>query len=169
MVKIRYPVQAYLCLSLTLLLLTGCDQPNRHLVNGEPVPGFALNRLDGTLFAFPESVPGKPAVIEFWADWCSLCLPELRNAEAFHQANRERGTLVIAINIEQSRETVQKFIAELGLSFELLLDQQGEIARRYGVVALPVTFIVDRDGNLYTRILGGTSPEQLQRIVDELL
>ena len=164
-----FRTETLVCLPFVLLLLFGCDQPLQRLVKGEAVPDFELIRLDGTPLAFPASQQGEVAVIQFWADWCSLCVEELRDAEGLYQALRKRGLAVIAINVQQSRETVRGFIADRGLSYEILLDQQGDVARRYGVVGLPATFIVDRRGKLHTRIIGGTSSEQLLRIINELL
>ena len=76
---------------------------------------------------------------------------------------------MLAINIEQPREQVARLVAELKLSYPVLLDASGEVARRYGVDGLPASFLVDPDGRLQARLLGGVPGDRLEGILSELL
>jgi len=170
----RYGRSISWCLTVLLLLslLLGCDQAPPSLLKGAPVPGFQLERLEGGVVAFPSAAhKGRVVIIDFWADWCALCRDELVNHEQLMRTYGDQGLIVFAINIEQDQATAKAFIASLStsLSYEVLLDRQGEIARRYGVLGLPVTYVVDREGNLATKLLGGSRPDQLREIVSELL
>jgi peroxiredoxin len=165
----RGRTRACLALGLFLILLTGCGDAPPPPRNGEPAPGFELPRLDGAPFAFPAEIRGQVTAVRFWADWCPFCESEMRDIEPVYRAYRDRGLTVLAVNVRQDRETAARFVEGLGVSYEVLLDEQGDVARAYGVIGLPTTFFVDREGRLATRILGESTPEVFERIVGELL
>ncbi|MCW9022443.1 MAG: TlpA family protein disulfide reductase [Sedimenticola sp.] len=161
-----------LTLLLLLLLLHGCGSEPKPLLKGELVPAFQLERLDGGVVVYPsDPYQGRVVIIDFWADWCALCRDELINHQRLVDAFRDQGLSVLAINIEQDQKTARAFIERLPqtLSYDVLLDIQGETARRYGVLGLPVTYVIDREGYLSTKILGGSEPGQLQKVVSALL
>lgn len=159
-------------LLLLISLLAGCESASEPLRKGELVPGFQLQRLDGGVVSFPSAAyRGRVVIIDFWADWCALCREELVNHQRLLQALGDRGLSVIAINIEQDEKTVRAFIASLSqpLSYDLLLDKQGETARRYAVLGLPVSYVINREGHLAVRLLGGSDPAQIGKVVSDLL
>ncbi|TVT54618.1 MAG: TlpA family protein disulfide reductase [Sedimenticola thiotaurini] len=172
-VNVRVPATPVrLTLLLLLLLLHGCGSEPKPLLKGELVPAFQLERLDGGVVVYPsDPYQGRVVIIDFWADWCALCRDELINHQRLVDAFRDQGLSVLAINIEQDQKTARAFIERLPqtLSYDVLLDIQGETARRYGVLGLPVTYVIDREGYLSTKILGGSEPGQLQKVVSALL
>jgi len=163
----------YQLLSLLHLLfaifLTGCGPETPGVTNGDPAPGFALQHLDGHSVTFPADLEGRVVAIRFWADWCPFCEGEMRSIEPVFRAYRNQGLTVLAVNVRQDPETAARFIESLGISYDVLLDEDGAVARSYGVSALPTTFFVDRRGRLVTRILGESTPEILERIVKDML
>lgn len=154
---------------LTVLLLAGCDSSDQSLVLGKSVPAVELERFEGGRLQFPVAYEGHVVLIHFWADWCALCRDELLGSEPLYRRYRDQGLEVLAINLQQPRETVRSYLAGLDISYPVLLDSSGEMARRYGVSALPLVYLLDRQGRLYTRILGGASPDQLEQIIKRLL
>jgi peroxiredoxin len=173
----RRAAESVLCLGrgrvglglLLAILLAGCGQEAAQLENGQPAPAFELERLEGGALAFPASVAGKVVAVRFWADWCPFCEEEMRDLEPVYRHYRDRGLVVLAVNVRQDAATARRFIKRLGVSYEVLLDADGAVARRYGVIGLPTTFFVDGDGRLATRILGESTPEVFERIVKDLL
>ncbi len=154
---------------LLLMTVAGCSDESPKLIKGQPMPGFILDRLESGSLDFPNALRGKVVAIRFWADWCPFCESEMKNIEPVYRQKQERGLVILAINVRQDRKTAAAFISKLNISYDVLLDRDGEVARRYGVIALPTTFIVDRQGNLYTRILGESTSELFHKIVEELL
>ena len=152
-----------------LLLLIGCGDEASQLRNGEPVPAFTLERLEGDSPEFPGDLGGRVVAIRFWADWCPFCEGEMRMLEPIYRKYRGRGLTILAVNVRQDRETAERFVTKLNISYDTLLDQSGEVARSYGVIALPTTFFVDGQGVLHSRILGESTPETFERIVAGLL
>jgi peroxiredoxin len=151
------------------LLLTACDATDRPLAIGQEVPAVDLVRFAGGTVQFPVAYRGRVLLIHFWADWCALCREELRESEPLYRRYRDRGLEVLAINLQQPRETVRAYLAGLDISYPVLLDSDGEMSRGYGVSALPVIYLLDRRGRLHARMLGGASPDQLDRLIRSLL
>ena len=150
------------------LLLAACGEPAPQLQNGQPAPPFTLPDLAGEPLG-PAELRGRVVAVRFWADWCPFCEGEMRLLEPVYRKYREQGLTILAVNVRQDRETVERFIAKLGISYDTLLDEGGEVARAYGVAALPTTFFVDGRGVLRSRILGESTPEIFEQAVTGLL
>lgn len=159
----------FIFLALFTLSITGCSEETAQLTNGQPVPGFQLQNLEGVETRFPKNNRGKVVVLRFWADWCPFCESEMVALEPVYQEYRDQGLVILAINVRQQRDTAKKFIDKLNISYDVLLDSEGEVARAYGVLGLPTTFFVDGDGVLRKRILGESTPEIFEQIVRELI
>ena len=154
---------------LATLWLVACGEEAPKLEIHQPAPAFALPDLDGKIWNFPQDFQSNVVVVRFWADWCPFCAPEMRDIEPIYQELRDQGLRVLAVNVRQDRDTAARFIARLGISYSVLLDKDGALARQYGVTGLPTTYIIDRSGRLHTRILGGAPPQLLDKLVREML
>jgi cytochrome c biogenesis protein CcmG/thiol:disulfide interchange protein DsbE len=156
------------CLIL-LFLLAGCEQTVTAIQVGAAAPAFTLEQLDGPSVRFPEQYRGQVVAVRFWADWCPYCHDEMKGLEPVYRQHRDRGLVILAINVLQPPETVRPFVRELGISYDVLLDPQGEVTRDYRVMGLPMTFIVDRQGVIRARIVGECTPEVFERAIAGLL
>ncbi|MEY2631849.1 MAG: hypothetical protein RIR00_503 [Pseudomonadota bacterium] len=158
-----------LCL-LFCLLLAACGGGDKPALNvGDAAPAFSGPQLDGPTFALAAGGRGQPLVIRFWADWCRYCEGEMRSIEPVYQQYRNRGLTVLAINAGQDRATVAAFIARLGISYPVLLDEDAAIARRYAVVGLPTTYFVDPAGVVRAKLVGEADAATFERHVRALL
>jgi peroxiredoxin len=97
---------------------------------------------------------GKVVVVNFWATWCLDCRPEMPAFERLHRDLAARGLAVVGVNAREDTNAVGRYATELGLTFPLVLDPRGEINALYGVVGLPTTFIVARDGRAVAFAVG---------------
>jgi peroxiredoxin len=149
--------------------LTGCGPEPPQLQAGQPAPAFRLPTLAGEALNFPAELRGQIVALRFWADWCPFCETEMRDLEPVYLKHRDLGLRILAVNVRQDRATAERFIARLGVSYQVLLDEDGETARTYGVIGLPTTFFVDREGRLGARILGESTPELVERVLKDLL
>lgn len=110
-----------------------------------PPPSFSGGTLDGRQVVMA-ALRGKVVLVNFWASWCLECRPEMPVLERLHRELASQGLAVVGINAREEQEAVRRYARELGLTFPLVLDPDGKINAQYGVVGLPTTFLVGRDG-----------------------
>ena len=97
---------------------------------------------------------GKVLLVNFWASWCRECRPEMPALERLHRELAPRGLAVVGINAREDREAVRRYAKDLDLTFTLVLDPDGTINAAYGVVGLPTTFVIGRDGRAVALAVG---------------
>jgi thiol-disulfide isomerase/thioredoxin len=112
---------------------------------------------------------GKVVAVRFWADWCPFCENEMQAIEPVYQKYRGQGLVILAVNVRQDRGTTLAFMEKLDVSYAALLDEDGVVARDYGVMGLPTTFFIDRDGRVAGRILGESTAEVFAQMVEKIL
>lgn len=158
-------------LLFVLFAVTACsDKPGPVNINlGDPAPAFALATLDGKTADFPAAYAGKPVVIRFWADWCRFCEGEMKGIEPVYQRYQAQGVEILAVNAGQERKNVADFMARLGVSYPALVDENADVARRYGVVGLPTTFFVDGRGVVRAKIVGEADAARFEQTLREVL
>ena len=97
---------------------------------------------------------GRVIVLTFWASWCLECRVEMPALERLQREFSSRGLATIGVNARENKEVVRRYANELGLTFPLVLDRDGKINARYGVIGLPTTFVVGRDGRAIALAIG---------------
>jgi peroxiredoxin len=108
-------------------------------------PEFSGQTSDGKMLSLT-GLREKVVVVNFWATWCLECRPEMPMFERLHREFGAQGLSVIGINAREGAAAVRVYAKELGLTFPLILDPSGKINSAYGVIGLPTTFLIGRDG-----------------------
>ena len=135
---------------------------------GQPAPDFSMELIrDGELTLSEHR--GSVVVINFWASSCPPCRTEARDLEAAWRDYRDRDVLFIGANIQDRAEAAGRFLDEFGVTYPNGLDEGGRISIDYGVVGIPVTFVVDGESNVARRWVGEIDPERLTTWIEELL
>jgi cytochrome c biogenesis protein CcmG/thiol:disulfide interchange protein DsbE len=138
---------------------------------GFAAPDFSASLLRGGEIRLSD-LRGEAVVINLWASWCPPCRTEMPALQQSFAANADRGLAVLAVNMtyQDSLSEANRFADEYGLSFNIPLDRDGEIARLYQLRALPTTFFVDPEGLIRRVVVGGPiSAANLQAGIEELL
>ena len=128
---------------------------------GEPAPGFVLENIEGNQIRLSD-YQGRAVVVNFWATWCGPCVREIPMFQEY-QDRYESDMVVLGINQQESPDDVQKFVGELGLTYEMLLDRDAQVSSLYGVIGLPVTSFIDSQGILRYHHIGIMTEEQFSR------
>lgn len=159
----------FFTLFMAAVQIVACSDESPALARNKPAPGFSLRNMQEQVVDFPGQFKNQVVIISFWADWCPSCYREMGDFEDLFQRYRDQGLTILAINIKQDKNTARAFIQDLNLSYQLLFDINGEIAKKYAVSSLPVAFIINKAGALDTRVLGETPPQVFEQIVNTLL
>ncbi|MDR1453575.1 MAG: TlpA family protein disulfide reductase [Candidatus Margulisbacteria bacterium] len=102
-----------------------------------------------------QELSGKVVFLNFWASWCGPCEDEMPSMERLYQKFKPQGLEMLAVNYQETPETVRAFLAENKLSFPAGLDISGKATTRlYGVTAFPTTYLIDRKGRIIVRVIG---------------
>jgi peroxiredoxin len=120
---------------------------------GTSPPAFSSRTFDARQLAWAD-LRGKVVVVNFFASWCAECRPEMPAFERLHRDYAARGLRVIGVNARESKDAIARFAQTLNLTFPLLLDADGRINAQYGVIALPTTFVIARDGRAIAMATG---------------
>jgi peroxiredoxin len=97
---------------------------------------------------------GKVVLLNFWASWCLECRPEMPVFERLHREFSVQGLAIVGINAREGTTTIREYAKELGLTFPLILDPSGKINSAYGVIGIPTTFLVARNGRAVALAIG---------------
>lgn len=147
---------------ITGLLLCSCDSKSGHLAIGRQAPNFSYLGLDGERRELKE-LRGKVVFLRFWADWCPYCETEMQIIDKIYLESKEKGFIVLAVNVQQSEVKVRAYVDKYNLAFPMALDPKGKIADKFQVRGLPMNFIINREGILKEFIIGAISDVEMLR------
>jgi peroxiredoxin len=117
-------------------------------------PDFTLKGEDGKTYRLSD-YRGKVVVLNFWATWCPPCRYEMPSMERAHNKLKKEPIVLLAINVGETEEVVFEFTGRYPVTFPLLLDLDGKVIRQYPVIGLPTTFVIDPQGKVVYRAVGG--------------
>jgi peroxiredoxin len=138
---------------------------------GQRGPTFSLATLDGGRASLADW-NDRVVVLNFWATWCQPCTDEMPTLEGLWRRYRERGVIVVGINVDRGapRALIESYATRLGLTFPILLDPESKTSNAWRVSALPATFVIRPGGDVAGYALGArnwNSPA-MQTLVESL-
>ena len=134
---------------------------------GKPAPDFILPLFGGGELALSE-YRGRPVVINFWASWCPPCRQEAVALEAAWRAHGDAGVQFIGVDLQDRESDARAYISEFDVTYPNGTDTGGKISVDYGVIGLPVTFFVSKEGVVERRWVGAIGREKLDGWIGEL-
>jgi cytochrome c biogenesis protein CcmG, thiol:disulfide interchange protein DsbE len=136
---------------------------------GRPAAAFSLTTFAGEPLSLADQ-RGKVVVVNFWASWCHpACYEEAPALERSWRTYRDRGVVVIGVDIQDTVEAARKFMADFSLSFPNARDVSGRVSVDYGVYGVPETFFIDRKGVIRVKHVGALNDDVFQAHVERLL
>ena len=123
------------------------------VVTGTPAaPPLALPDIDGKPIDMA-AYRGRLVLVNFWATWCPPCRREFPSLNRVQKLFKPSELAVLAVNVGEDAETIFSFTGATDVT--ILLDRDSTAMRRWPVKGLPTTFIVDKQGRLALRAVGG--------------
>ena len=121
-----------------------------------PAPAFVLQDMDEELHKLAD-YKGKVVMLNFWATWCPPCRREMPSMERLHQSLNKDDFVVLAINQMETPDHVFAYTGQLDVdpTFTLLFDTDSKVSLSYRVNGLPTTYLIDKQGNVRYRAVGG--------------
>lgn len=130
-----------------------------------PLPAVTLPSLRG--FGPPggrdlAELRGRPLLINFWASWCDPCVKEM---PALQRVADDTGVTVLGVDYIDQEDKAIELAERLGITYELVRDDDGEFGRQVGLMGTPTTLFVDRDGTIVRRLTGELTEEQMREVI----
>ncbi len=147
-------------LAAALLTLAACGGES-----GETLPDVDITGLTSGESSQLSDIEG-PAVINLWATWCAPCRAEIPDFEEVHQIRNDEVRFV-GINVGEDPSVAVAFIDEVGATYDQFADLDGEVSTELRATSMPVTVVIDADGNIITRHLGPLDQQGLNDAIDE--
>lgn len=130
---------------------------------------FTLKSLTGEEVTL-SSLRGKIVIVNLWATWCPPCRQEMPHMQKFYEKHQEE-VEILAVNLtseDYGTEKVAEFVSEFSLTFPVLLDQTGEIGKLYEVYTIPTSYIIDKEGMIFQKIIGPMDEEYMEQLITAL-
>jgi cytochrome c biogenesis protein CcmG, thiol:disulfide interchange protein DsbE len=135
---------------------------------GTVAPAFSMQDVDGKPLN-SASYQGKVVLLDFWATWCVPCRSEIPHFVEFQNNYAAQGFQVVGISMDDGPEPVRKFYQDFKMNYPVGMGTT-ELAQSYGgILGLPVTFLIDREGHSAAKYVGLTDTATIQQKVESLL
>jgi cytochrome c biogenesis protein CcmG/thiol:disulfide interchange protein DsbE len=125
------------------------------LTVGKMAPDFDLPDLNDKTIRLSD-FRGKVVFLNFWATWCKPCREEMPSMEVLYKNYARDGLVVLAVSIDRvtTKKDIPPFVKSLSLTFPVLVDSWGQTDKRYKLMGVPETYIIDQQGVLREKIIG---------------
>ena len=125
------------------------------LVVGKVAPDFQLPDLADKQLRLSD-YRGKVVFLNFWATWCKPCREEMPSMEVLYKNFEKDGLVILAVSIDRvtTKNEIPPFVKGLNLTFPVLVDSWGQTDKRYKLMGVPETYIIDQQGILREKIIG---------------
>ena len=132
---------------------------------GQAAPNFKLPDLNGQQVSL-DQFKGKIVMLDFWATWCGPCRMTMPVVEKLQKEYADTMVL-LAINLQESRDEVRDYIRAEGIHSRVLLDEEGAVGAMYGAESIPLQILIDKQG-IIRFVMAGYGPGMASRFRTEI-
>jgi peroxiredoxin len=153
---------------LAALVLSVCAAPA--LAATGSAPAFTLPLLDGSGTFDSRAVIGKKVlIVRFQASWCKVCAQEAAMIERIYEQYKKSGVELIAVQIQDTETDARRFLKAHEATYPAGLDPRLKTANRFGFKSAPYTVVINKRGDIVTRLRGRTEETKLIGVLDPLV
>jgi peroxiredoxin len=165
---IRVAVLGVLLVALVFAVYSSFVKDPNAVKVGRDAPNFSLEQLNGASITLSD-LRGKGVVLNFWGTWCGPCKQEMPALQKQYEAYKDKGLVVVGVNIGESPITVEPFVKQFGVTFPILLDRESQITKLYRIGPIPTTFFIDPDGEVKEIFVGQLNEDMIAQKVAKIL
>ena len=133
-----------------------------------PAPDFSLTDISGGALRLSD-YRGKVVILDFWATWCEPCKLEIPHLVELQNKYAAQGLQVVGVSMDDSEPPVRQFQQQFKMNYPVAVGTD-KLADQYGgVLGLPITFVIDRQGRIVSRHIGATNPSVFEEEIQNLL
>lgn len=136
--------------------------------NLTPAPELELQTVDGKPFRLSE-LKGRVVVLNFWATWCIPCRAEIPELNAMQREMDAQGLTIVGASWDDTVEGIKGFQNEIKQDYLILMGGESVQQKFGGIPSLPTTYIIDREGNIREKIIGGRDRQGFEAAIKPLL
>lgn len=130
-------------------------------------PDFELKTLEGQTVRLSDYI-GKKVILNFWATWCPPCKEEVPHMQKVYEKYKDQGFEILAVNVttqDKGQQAIAHFVEDYGMTFDVLLDEEGIVGETYQVITLPTSYMIDEKGNMVNVIEGPMTEAMMEEFV----
>jgi cytochrome c biogenesis protein CcmG/thiol:disulfide interchange protein DsbE len=146
---------------------SAADRQARSPLLGKPAPELTGTAVDGA-HVDTAALRGRFVLVNFFATWCIPCIREHPELVKFAQRHLVTGdAAVVGVIFDDDAASVRRFVADKGVAWPIIPDPGGHVAYDFGVRGPPESFLLDRQGNVISKIIGTVQADSLDRLLDQ--
>ena len=159
------PARFWLVLMAVLFLLTGATSGWA----AGSAADFTLKAVqDGKEYSLSQ-FKGKVVLVNFFTFFCGPCREEMPHLSQMYQELKGQGFQTLGIGLSSTPDQLKQIVTQLNLAYPVL-EGNDAVSKAYGGVELvPLTFIIDKQGNIAHKVLGARSKEDFEKMIKPLL
>jgi thiol-disulfide isomerase/thioredoxin len=156
----------FVALVVSAVVLAGGESPTPSAQR--VAPDFVREDLDKQKISL-SAYRGKVVLLNFWATWCAPCLSEMPRFAEWQQKYGPRGLQIVGVSMDDAEAPVRATYRKLKLNYPVVIGDEKLGGSYGGILGLPVSFLIDRDGKIRFQHEGEISLDTLERQIRELL
>jgi len=150
-----------------LAVLSACNRGAHPAQTGKAAPDFTVS--DGATTVRLTNYRGRVVLLNFWASWCALCQLEMPRFAAWQKQYGLQGLQIVGVSMDDEPEGVRKLANKLRINYPVVMGDE-QLGTLYGgILGLPVTFLIDRQGQVVARLKGETDLNAMEEQIKQLL
>lgn len=168
----RFTQTTIFCILILPLFIFSCGGEESGSTKNNTVKSdisFELTSLqDGSEYTF-ENFKGKPTVLNFWASWCVPCRDEMPFLQETWEKRKSDNINIVGINVMDNEEEALNVLNDFNITYINLYDRGGKVSSKFGVLGLPATIFINRNGEIVKKYSGPFLGEKGEKSFNELL
>ena len=167
MTKGPFSLRTMVAVALLSLAVSSDARAAGPLRRGQAAPAFNLPKLGGGNLSLA-SLRGRPVYLQFFASWCGPCNAEAPTVREMYEKYHARGLETVGVDEQENAPKALGFVKRYKLRYRVVLDE-GEMGRKYDIIALPVHVFIDRKGTIKLYRLGEMQKPDIEAAIKSIL